>query len=79
MINRNNISKDAFFFSFGKDGISQKIMYGIFQTKQEALNSINLLSRELKRNKPRVEKVVIKQKLHKKYHSDDSFYKLGRI
>ena len=79
LINRNTINKNAFFFSFGKEGISQKIMYGLFESKAEAKIAISKLSKELRRNQPRVEKVTIKQRLHKKYHSNDSFYKSGRI
>lgn len=53
-------------------------MYGVFSTKNEALKSLELLPNGLKRNKPRIEKVSIKQKLFHKYNKD-YFSNLGSI
>ena len=67
-LNRYDINSSAFYFSFGYEKPLQKIMYGVFDSKEEALKALGELSTELKRNQPRVERVVIKQKLFKKYH-----------
>lgn len=78
IIEKFGISKNAFYFTFGSKEPLQKIMYGVFSTKNEALKSLELLPNGLKRNKPRIEKVSIKQKLFHKYNKD-YFSNLGSI
>jgi adhesin transport system outer membrane protein len=67
-LDKHEMKNSAFYFSFGYDEILQKIMYGVFDSKKEAIEALNLLPSSLKRNSPRVEKISIKQKLYKKYH-----------
>jgi adhesin transport system outer membrane protein len=68
----NKLTENAFYFSFGKGTTYYKVMSGIFETKVEAQSALNNLSDRLKRSMPRVEKIVIKQKLYYKYHKDDN-------
>merc|ERR1711879_1138503 len=75
LIEKYDINNDAFSFSFGYDKPLQKIMYGVFNTKEEALKALDSLPKDLKRKRPRVEKISIKQNLYKKYHGDDFIQK----
>merc|ERR1711879_952351 len=75
LIEKYDINNDAFSFSFGYDKPLQKIMYGVFNTKEEALKALDSLPRDLKRKRPRVEKISIKQNLYEKYHGDDFIQK----
>jgi len=59
-----------FIFKFGADKTYYKVMTGVFTSKSEAYNTIENLDDRLKRNKPRVENIQIKQKLYFKYNKD---------
>lgn len=78
LIIENNLLDNSFYFSFGKDKVYQKIMCGIFNSRIEAQNFLDTLPSNLKRMKPRIEKVSIKQKLFHKYNKD-YFSNLGSI
>lgn len=67
-LKKHHIKNNAFAIKFGKTKKMYKIMLGIFETKEEAQKAINNLSSILKKNKPRIEKIEIKQKLYKKYN-----------
>jgi adhesin transport system outer membrane protein len=70
-INENNITKDSFAFLFGEDEQFYKVMYGIFDTYEEAKEAKHNLSQELQKSGPRVEKITIKQNLYKKYNEKE--------
>jgi len=61
---------ELFVFKFGADKTYYKVMTGVFSSKEEALNAVKSLDKNLKENSPRVEKIEIKQKLYFKYNSD---------
>lgn len=67
-IEKNKLEEKAFFFSFRYKNPLQKIMMGVYDSKKEAYAEMNKLSKSLLSNKPRVEKIKIKQNLFKKYH-----------
>lgn len=67
-LKNHKLKKDAFSFSFGSKKTLQKVMYGIFDSKKEAKKALKALSKVLKKNQPRIEKVAVKQKLYRKYH-----------
>lgn len=67
-INSNGISNDSFAFLFGQDKQYHKVMYGIFNSYDEAKEALENLSIKLKATKPRIEKIYIKQNLYKKYN-----------
>lgn len=67
-IKKNKLEEKAFFFSFRYKNPLQKIMMGVYDSKKEAYAEMNKLSKSLLSNKPRVEKIKIKQNLFKKYH-----------
>ncbi len=71
LIQRYNLENDAFYFSFRYENPLQKVMMGIYNSKKEAQTAINSLPKRLKKYGPKIEKVSIKQKLYKKYHTDD--------
>lgn len=64
-----NLINNAFYFDFGRYETLQKIVYGIFDTKEEALKAVFNLDDKLKENKPMVQKIITKQKLYYKYNS----------
>lgn len=60
---------DMFAFRFGYDKQYYKVMGGIYKSYAEAKKALkNLPKRILKKNKPRIEKISIKQKLYHKYN-----------
>lgn len=61
---------ELFVFKFGADKTYYKAMTGVFSSREEALNAVKTLDKNLRRNSPRVEKIGIKQKLYFKYNSD---------
>lgn len=67
-LQKHNILNESFSFSFGYKKPFQKIMYGIYNTKKDAKLALSRLSKSLKRNMPRVEKIFIKQNLYSKYN-----------
>ncbi len=70
-LKRHKLKQKAFNFSFGYTNPLQKIMLGVYDSKDDAKKAIKKLSKALKLNRPTVEKVKIKQKLFKKYHHDE--------
>ncbi|MEA1914552.1 MAG: TolC family protein [Campylobacterota bacterium] len=69
MLDRYKLNGNSFYFSFRKPNPLQRIVMGIFSSKQEAQQALNRLPKGLKRNKPMVEPIAIKQKVYHKYHS----------
>lgn len=69
-LDKYNLNDNAFFFSFRKVNPLQKIMMGVYDTKKEAKEVLSKLPISLKKNRPTIEKVTLKQKLYNKYHSD---------
>jgi septal ring-binding cell division protein DamX len=67
----NNITNQSFAFLFGQDEQYYKVMYGVFDTYQEAKEAIQLLSKEIRNNNPRIEPIHIKQDLFKKYNENE--------
>jgi adhesin transport system outer membrane protein len=67
----NNITNQSFAFLFGQDEQYYKVMYGVFDTYQEAKEAIQLLSKEIRNNNPRIEPIHIKQNLFKKYNENE--------
>jgi hypothetical protein len=70
-INENNITQDSFAFLFGEDEQFYKVMYGIFDTYEEAKKAKHNLRQELQKSGPRVERITIKQNLYKKYNEKE--------
>jgi len=64
-IKKHHIEDNTFLIKFNKNKEYIKIMYGVFKNKQEAIDNLNNLSNELKRNKPTIEGVARKQELYK--------------
>jgi len=75
LLDRYDLNDNAFFFSFREVNPLQKIMMGIYDTKQEAKKALSKLHKNLKRNRPIIEKIAIKQKLYYKYHSKNEIIK----
>ncbi|WP_200415194.1 TolC family protein [Arcobacter sp. FWKO B] len=67
---RNGLQNDAFGFAFGADKTIYKIMYGIFDTFEEASTALEKLPPEAKASMPRVEIIALKQNLYRKYNSN---------
>ncbi|MFA7090327.1 MAG: TolC family protein [Arcobacteraceae bacterium] len=65
----NKIEEKAFSFIFGEETSNSKVMYGVFDTYQEAQEAAKNLPKTLKRNNPRVEQIQNKQDLYKKYNA----------
>lgn len=69
-INEHNLKENSFAIGFINDGDNKyyvKIMYGVYKTKEEALETIKELPKALRINNPTVEGVLKKQNLfHKK-------------
>ncbi|MGB5867524.1 MAG: TolC family protein [Arcobacteraceae bacterium] len=66
--NRYGEKIELFVFKFGADKTYYKAMSGVFESEQQALEAISKLPSRLKRNKPRVERISIKQNLYYKYN-----------
>jgi outer membrane protein, adhesin transport system len=66
---QNHIHETAFSFMFGEEKIYSKVMYGIFDTYEEAKEAVKNLPKKLQENKPRVEPIHIKQALYEKYNA----------
>jgi len=63
-VQSNNIKNNSIIIPFSKNGKSYyKIMYGLFKNKEEAIQSINNLPKNLALNKPTIEGVKRKQVL----------------
>ena len=69
-LNKYDLNNNGFHFSFGKTKKLHRVMMGIYDTKAEAKRALSKLPESLKRAKPRVEPISIKQTLYKKYHND---------
>jgi adhesin transport system outer membrane protein len=69
-IENENLQNDAFSFIFGQDKQYYKVMYGVFETYEQATEAIKGLSQAVQANNPRVEKIEIKQALYKKYNEN---------
>ena len=67
--NKYTSKLNLFLFKFGKEKTYFKAVSGVFLSEEEALNAIENLPYELKRNKPRVEKISNKQNLYWKYNT----------
>jgi len=68
----NSSKIDIFIVKFGQDRLLYKAMGGVYETLTKAQEALKKLSSSLKRNKPRIEKIGIKQDLYKKYY--DKYY-----
>jgi septal ring-binding cell division protein DamX len=68
---RNRIEEKAFSFIFGEETSNSKVMYGVFDTYQEAQEAAKNLPKTLRRNNPRVEQIQNKQDLYKKYNATE--------
>jgi septal ring-binding cell division protein DamX len=66
---KNSDAIDIFVFKFGQENTMYKAMGGVYATYEEAQNTLEQLPNNLQRNKPRIEKIDIKQKLYFKYNS----------
>ena len=75
-LNRYNLNDNAFYFSFGQEKTLYKIMMGIYDSRKDAQDVLNNLPTSLKRSQPRVESIIIKQKLYKKYHNSTPISKI---
>jgi adhesin transport system outer membrane protein len=69
-IENEQLQKEAFSFIFGQDKQYYKVMFGVFDTYEEAQKAISTLSDEVQKNAPRIEKIEIKQALYKKYNTN---------
>ena len=67
-IRQNGIASKSFSFLFGEERTYSKVMYGVFESYQEAQEAIKSLPKAIRRNTPRIEPIYIKQDLYKKYH-----------
>jgi len=65
---KNSDAVDVFVFKFGQNVSMYKAMGGVYATYDEANRALRALPNNLKRNKPRIEKIEIKQKLYFKYN-----------
>jgi hypothetical protein len=66
---RHDSALELFIFKFGKDITYYKVMSGVYKTKEDAIVAVSNLTKQLKRNKPTIESVGLKQKLYLKYNS----------
>lgn len=67
-LNKNNLVENSFGFKIGEDENIIRIVYGIYQTKEEALTGLeNLPNKLLKEGKPYVDKIYKNQDLYKLY------------
>jgi adhesin transport system outer membrane protein len=72
LINKYNLQNKAFSFKIRDEKPLHRIIYGVFDTKDEAYTALNNLDEKLKSNLPIVEKIERKQKLYYKYNSLDT-------
>ncbi len=70
LMKKFDLQQKAFFFSFGEKRTNQKIMMGVYDSQDEAMQALNDLPADLLKKQPRIESISIKQKLYHKYHSD---------
>jgi adhesin transport system outer membrane protein len=75
LLDRYELNDNAFFFSFREVNPLQRIVMGIYDSKQEAKKALSKLHKNLKRNKPIIEKIAIKQRVYHKYHSKNELIK----
>lgn len=66
-VSENNLA-DASTYSFGSDMKSAKVIYGIFESVEDAKTAIGNLPAVVKANKPYVDKIAKHQKLYSKYN-----------
>lgn len=66
---RHSKAIDIFVFKFGQDSTMYKAMGGKYATYKEAQEALSQLPDSLQKNKPRIEKIGIKQKLYLKYNT----------
>ncbi len=66
---KNSDAIDIFVFKFGQESTMYKAMGGIYTTYEEAQEVLEKLPNNLQKNKPRIEKIGIKQKLYFKYNT----------
>jgi len=66
---KNSDAIDIFVFKFGQESTMYKAMGGIYSTYEEAQEVLEKLPNNLQKNKPRIEKIGIKQKLYFKYNT----------
>lgn len=66
---KNSDAIDIFVFKFGQESTMYKVMGGIYSTYEEAQEVLEKLPNNLQKNKPRIEKIGIKQKLYFKYNT----------
>ena len=66
---KNSDAIDIFVFKFGQENTMYKAMGGIYTTYEEAQEVLEKLPNNLQKNKPRIEKIGIKQKLYVKYNT----------
>lgn len=70
LLDRNKLNGNAFYFSFRKVKPLQRIVMGVYDNLAEAKKAYKSLPKELKRNKPVIERISKKQKVYFKYHKD---------
>jgi len=68
-LDKNHLRANSFAFSFGKDARYFKVVMGVYDNKISAQKALETLPNRLKRLKPRIERVYIKQDLYRKYHA----------
>lgn len=69
LLRKYDLLQTSFVFKFGED--TYKVMYGVYPSYEDAMAGIMRLPQEIKVFNPRAEKIIIKQKLYKKYHTLD--------
>lgn len=65
-----SIEENSFSFEFGVDIKYYKIMYGIYDTYDDAKIALDNLDKKLLSNNPRIENITIKQNLYHKYNNE---------
>ena len=66
-VERGGYKKSAFVFSYGEDIKLYKLMYGVYESYEEAQKALKESS-SLQSYMPVIEKVKLKQRLYKRYH-----------
>lgn len=79
LLDRYGMSKNAFFFQFRNEKPLQRIVYGVFNSKEEAFKALANLDKRIKKNKPVVERITRKQNTFYKYNKYVSPSALGSI
>ncbi len=67
LIKEENIEKNAFVFRYGRNGMWIKVMYGVFQTYEQALTELSKHPEMLKKYRPVIEKIGQKQDTYNTY------------